>query len=56
VLIASSITYLEALLASHLSYAQAMASLAALVLVGGAIVIAMGPESHRAEFGRTRAG
>jgi SHS family lactate transporter-like MFS transporter len=53
VLIASSIAYLEALLATHLSYAQAMGLLAAIVLAAGAIVIGLGPEAHRAEFGRS---
>jgi SHS family lactate transporter-like MFS transporter len=50
VLCASSITYIEALLGEHFSYAQAMGLLAATVMTIGAIVIAMGPENHRVTF------
>ena len=52
VLLASSIGYVEAVLAQHFSYAQSMGTLAALVLVVGAIVIAVGPEAKGVVFGR----
>jgi SHS family lactate transporter-like MFS transporter len=52
VLVASSVTYIEALLAEHFTYAQSMGVLAAAVLVGGSIVIALGPEQHRVSFSR----
>src|SRR6185437_11585264 len=41
VLIASSVAYVEAVLAQHFSYALAMGSLAAVVLLVGALVIAL---------------
>src|SRR5207248_5162172 len=50
VLVASSITYIEALLAEHFSYAQSMGVLAAAVFVGGAVVISLGPEAHGVSF------
>ncbi|HTQ78374.1 MAG TPA: MFS transporter [Thermoanaerobaculia bacterium] len=50
VLCASSITYFESLLGEHFTYAQAMGSLAAAVLVGGLFVIALGPEAHGVSF------
>lgn len=52
VLIASSIGYLEALLAQHLSYGASMGLLAGGVLAAGAVVIALGPEARGIEFGR----
>jgi len=55
VLIASSITYIEALLGEHLTYAQAMWMLATLVLVIGAMVIGFGPEAHGVSFRKARA-
>ena len=51
-LIASSIGYLEALLAQHFSYSFSMGILAAAVLLVGAIVIAVGPEAYGVAFGR----
>ena len=50
VLVASTITYAEALLAERFSYAQAMGFLAAAVLLAGAVVIALGPEAHGVSF------
>jgi SHS family lactate transporter-like MFS transporter len=55
VLCASSAAYVEAVMGRHFSYAQAMAFLATIVLCGGAIVVALGPEAHRIAFGRTEA-
>src|SRR5262249_25839815 len=43
VLVASSVTYIEASLAQHFSYSLAMGSLAVGVLLIGAVVIALGP-------------
>lgn len=55
VLVASTITYAEAVLAEHFSYAQAMGSLACAVLLVGALVIWLGPEAHGVSFrGETR--
>jgi SHS family lactate transporter-like MFS transporter len=53
VLIASSITYFEALIGAHFSYSFSMGILAAGVLLVGAIVIGVGPEAHGVLFGRT---
>jgi SHS family lactate transporter-like MFS transporter len=50
VLVASSITYLESLLGEHFSYAQSMGVLAAMVMLGGLIVIFAGPEAHGVPF------
>src|SRR6185312_7756807 len=50
VLIASSVGYLEALLAEHFSYSTTMGCLAAGVLLLGAVVIAVGPEAHGVSF------
>lgn len=50
VLIASSIAYVEALLAQHLSYAASMGILAGGVLVVGAIVVLCGPEARGVDF------
>src|SRR3984893_7285685 len=52
VLCASSITYLESVLGEHFSYAQAMGILVTLVLMGGAIVFALGPENKGVSFGK----
>jgi SHS family lactate transporter-like MFS transporter len=52
VLIASSISYLEALLGEHFSYATSMGSLALVVLCLGAIVISAGPEAKGVSFVR----
>lgn len=50
VLIASSIAYLEALLAQHLDYTRSMELLAGSVLIAGAIVIWAGPEARGVDF------
>ncbi|HEV2388290.1 MAG TPA: MFS transporter [Candidatus Acidoferrales bacterium] len=50
VLFASSVEYVEAAMAEHLGYAGALALLAAIVLLAGAVVIAVGPEAHGASF------
>jgi SHS family lactate transporter-like MFS transporter len=50
VLIASSIAYIEAVLAEHFSYATSMGTLAAVVLLVGAAVIWAGPESKGISF------
>lgn len=51
VLIASSIAYLEALLAAHTSYATAMALTAFIVCLGGVIATMAGPEKRGIVFG-----
>jgi SHS family lactate transporter-like MFS transporter len=56
VLCASSITYVEALLAEHFSYAQSMGMLAGAVLLLGAVVVALGPEAHGVAFAAEPAG
>ncbi len=50
VLFASSITYLEALLGEHFTYAAAMGLLASSVLVAAAVVIRLGPEAKGVAF------
>lgn len=50
VLIASSIAYIEAVLAQYVSYATSMEILAGSVLVLGAIVILAGPEAKGVDF------
>jgi SHS family lactate transporter-like MFS transporter len=50
VLIASTIAYIEAVLGEHFSYATSMASLAAIVLLIGALVIWLGPEAKGVAF------
>jgi SHS family lactate transporter-like MFS transporter len=55
VLCASSVVFVEAVLAEHLSYAHSMGILAAAVLLVGALVIARGPESKGVAFGRAPA-
>jgi SHS family lactate transporter-like MFS transporter len=54
VLIASSIVYIEALLAQHFTYSFSMGLLAAIVLLVGAVVIAAGPEARGVTFGGER--
>jgi SHS family lactate transporter-like MFS transporter len=51
VLIASSVAYLEALLAARTSYAQSMAIVAATVFSAAAIIAWAGREKHAVEFG-----
>ena len=50
VLIASSVGYVEALLAQHFSYSQSMGYLAVGLLLIGAAVIAVGPEARGVAF------
>jgi SHS family lactate transporter-like MFS transporter len=50
VLIASSVGYVEALLAQHFSYSQSMGYLAVGLLLIGAVVIAVGPEARGVPF------
>ena len=52
VLCASSITYAEAVLGEHFTYASAMGLLVACVFVAGAIVFAAGPENKGVAFGK----
>jgi SHS family lactate transporter-like MFS transporter len=51
VLLASSVTYIEAVFASHTSYSVAMAVTAATVFLMAAIATALGPERRAAKFG-----
>ncbi len=55
VLIASSVAYLEALLAARTSYAQSMAIVAVTVFSSAAIIAWAGRENHAVEFGRDEA-
>jgi SHS family lactate transporter-like MFS transporter len=50
VLIASSVAWIEAVLAEHMTYSTAMGTLAAVVLLIGAVVIWAGPESKGISF------
>jgi len=50
VLCASSITYIEAVLGEHFTYAQSMGVLAASLLLIGALVIGLGPEAKGVSF------
>jgi MFS transporter, SHS family, lactate transporter len=50
VLAASSITYIEAVLGEHFTYAQAMGLLAAGMLLVAAVVIGIGPEAKGVSF------
>jgi MFS transporter, SHS family, lactate transporter len=54
ILIASSVAYLEALLAARTSYAQSMAIVALTVFSSAAIIAWTGRENHAVEFGRER--
>ena len=51
VLLASSVTYIEAVFAERTSYAVAMAATAATVFVMASVAAAVGPERRGAEFG-----
>jgi SHS family lactate transporter-like MFS transporter len=51
VLFAASSAYIEARMSHQFGYARAMGGFAAVVLIVGAIVIALGPEAHRVAFG-----
>jgi MFS transporter, SHS family, lactate transporter len=50
---AASITYIEALLGEHFTYAQSMGVLAATVMIGVVVVAFLGPENHRVTFRKT---
>jgi MFS transporter, SHS family, lactate transporter len=52
VLIASFSASIEAVLGKSMTYGHAMGIFAAIVLVVGAVVIALGPEAHGVKFGR----
>jgi SHS family lactate transporter-like MFS transporter len=52
VVFASSITFFEAVLGEHLTYAQAMGSLAAIVLLASSVVFALGPENKGISFSK----
>ena len=52
VLIASSVAYLEAVLATRMSYARSMAIVAVIVFSAAAIIAWLGRERHAVEFGR----
>jgi SHS family lactate transporter-like MFS transporter len=52
VLCASTITYFEAVLGEHLTYAQAMGTTGAVVLLLGSLIFALGPENKGVAFGR----
>jgi MFS transporter, SHS family, lactate transporter len=54
VLIASGSAYFEARMAHLMTYAQAMGLFALVVLLLGALVVRLGPEEHRVEFGRSQ--
>jgi SHS family lactate transporter-like MFS transporter len=51
VLIASSVAYLEAVLATRMSYARSMAIVAVIVFSAAAIIAWLGRERHAIEFG-----
>jgi MFS transporter, SHS family, lactate transporter len=53
VCIAASITYIEAVLGEHFTYAQSMGVLASVVMVGVAVVTFLGPEAHGVSFRKT---
>lgn len=53
VMFAASITYVEAVLGEHFTYAQSMGVLAATVMIGGALVTFFGPEAHGVTFRKT---
>jgi SHS family lactate transporter-like MFS transporter len=52
VLIASLSPPSEAIMASFMGYGRAMGLFALIVLLAGAVVVGLGPEEHRVEFGR----
>ena len=54
VFIAGSVAYLEALFATHMTYARAMALTAATVFVICALVAAVGPERRGITYGESR--
>jgi hypothetical protein len=52
---ASSITFLEAVLGEHLTYAQAMGTLAVIVLLASSVVFALEPENEGISFSKNSA-
>lgn len=50
VLCSAGITYVEALLGEHMTYAKAMGLLATVVSVAAAVVIGLGPEARGVSF------
>ena len=52
VLLAAGSPYIQARLAVHMSYAQAMGAFAFVVFLVGALVIGLGPEAKGAQFGQ----
>ena len=56
VLVAAGSPYFESLMAKRMSYGRAMGIFAFVVLIFGSFVIALGPEEHSAEFGRSGSG
>ena len=52
VLVASRSAYFEARMAVSMSYGRAMGLFALIVLLVGSLVVWLGPEEHRVEFGR----
>jgi hypothetical protein len=55
VLLAAGSPYIQARMAGHMSYGQAMGSFALVVFLVGAVVIGLGPEERGAKFGRSGA-
>ena len=55
VLFAASSAYLEAIMGKRMSYGHAMGIFAAIVLIVGAVVIALGPEARGIAFGGVKA-
>ena len=53
VLIASSVAYLEAVLATRMTYAKSMAIVAAIVFSSAAVIAWLGRERHAVEFGES---
>ncbi len=56
VLLAGTVAYIEAILAEHTSYANAMALTALVVFTLGAVVVAAGPEKKGIQFGSQPGG
>ena len=54
VLLASGSAYFEARMAHLMTYSRAMGLFAVVVLLMGAVVVLLGPEDHRIEFGRSQ--
>jgi MFS transporter, SHS family, lactate transporter len=56
VLVASSVAYLEAVLATRMTYAQSMAIVAVAVFTAAAVIAWLGRERHAVEFGSVASG